>query len=151
MVWGTFGLGWGGRANRGGRGGWYKRVGGYPLHNSLLPPCSKAELTQSDLNTVLLRWPGVTQWPLGLLRSRFIGPLRSTHMEYTGNGIQNWFLKEIEWIIYYVKRPLQGLLKEIPEIHLFSPWIGNTCLCIAYDIAFTVQAINLKRIVNKCF
>ena len=38
-----------------GLGGGAKRVGGYPLHNSLLPPCSKSELTQSDLNTVLLR------------------------------------------------------------------------------------------------
>ena len=70
---------------------------------------------------------------------------------YTENGIQNWFLKEIECIIYYVKRPLRGLLKEIPKIHLFSPWIENTCLCIAYDIAFTVQTINLKGILNKCF
>ena len=53
------------------------------------------------------------------LRSRFIGPLGTSHMEYTGNGIQNWFLKEIELFIYYVKAPLRGLLKEIPENHLF--------------------------------
>ena len=25
---------------------------------------------------------------------------RSGHMEYTGNGIQNWFLKEMELFIY---------------------------------------------------
>ena len=36
-----------------------------------------------------------------------------------GNGIQTWFLKEIELFIYYVKAPLRGLLKEIPENHLF--------------------------------
>ena len=41
-------------------------------------------------------------------------------MEYTGNGIQNWILKEIELFIYYVKAPLRGLLKEIPENHLLS-------------------------------
>ena len=46
-------------------------------------------------------------------------PLRSSHMEYTGNGIQNWFLKEIKLFTYYVKAPLRGLLKEIPENHLF--------------------------------
>ena len=46
-------------------------------------------------------------------------PLRSSHMEYTGNGIQNWFLKEIILFTYYVKAPLRGLLKEIPENHLF--------------------------------
>ena len=72
-------------------------------------------------------------------------------MDFTGNGIQNWFLKEIELFIYYVKRPLRGLLKEIPKIHLFSPWIENTCLCIAYVIAFTVQTIKLKRTVNPMF
>ena len=44
---------------------------------------------------------------------------RSSHMEYTGNGIQNWFLKEMALFIYYVKAPLRGLLKEIPENHLF--------------------------------
>ena len=110
---------------------------------SLLPPWLKSELTRGDLNTVLLHWPGESHRP--------VGPFRSSHMDYTGNGIQNWFLKEIEWFIYYVKRPLRGLLKEIPKIHLFSPWIENTCLCTAYDIAFTVQTINLKRIVNKCF
>ena len=44
---------------------------------------------------------------------------RSGHMEYTGNGIQNWFLKEIKLFTYYVKAPLRGLLKEIPENHLF--------------------------------
>ena len=60
----------------------------------------------------------------------------------------NWFLKKI---IYYVKRPLRGLLKEIPKIHLFSPWIENTCLCIAYVIAFTVQTIKLKRTVTTIF
>ena len=70
-------------------------------------------------------------------------------MDYTGKGIQNWFLKEIELFIYYVKAPLRGLLKEIPENHLFSPWIEKTCLCIAYGIAFTVQKTNLKRIVNN--
>ena len=72
-------------------------------------------------------------------------------MDFTGNGIQNWFLKEIELFIYYVKRPLRGLLKEIHNSHLFSPWIENTCLYIAYDIAFTVQTIKLKRIVNNMF
>ena len=70
-------------------------------------------------------------------------------MDYTGNGTQNWFLKEIEIFIYYVERPLRGLLKEIPKNHLFSPWIGNICLCIAYDIAFTVETIRLKIIVNR--
>ena len=40
-------------------------------------------------------------------------------MVYTGNGNQNWFLKDIELIVYYVRRPLRGLLKEIPENHLF--------------------------------
>ena len=40
-------------------------------------------------------------------------------MDFTGNGIQNWFLKEIELFIYYVKRPLRCLLKEIPKSHLF--------------------------------
>ena len=44
---------------------------------------------------------------------------RSSHMEYTGNGIQNCFLKEMALFIYYVKAPLRGLLKEIPENHLF--------------------------------
>ena len=58
-------------------------------------------------------------------------------MDLTGNGIQKWFLKEIEIFIYYVKRPLRGLLKEIPKNHLFSPGIENTCLCLANDIAFT--------------
>ena len=58
-------------------------------------------------------------------------------MDLTGNGIQKWFLKEIEIFIYYVKRPLRGLLKEIPKNDLFSPGIENTCLCLAYDIAFT--------------
>ena len=72
-------------------------------------------------------------------------------MDYTGNGIQNWFLKEIELFIYYVKRPLRGLLKEIHKSHLFSPWIENTCLYIAYDIAFTVQKIKLKRTLNTMF
>ena len=71
-------------------------------------------------------------------------------MDYTGNGIQNWFLKEIELFIYYVKRPLRDLLKEILKNHLFSPWIENTCLCIAYYIAFTVRTIKLKGIVKKC-
>ena len=61
------------------------------------------------------------------------------------------FFKEIELFIYYVKRPLRGLLKEIPKIHLFSPWIENTYLCIAYVIAFTVQTIKLKRTVNTMF
>ena len=74
--------------------------------------------------------------------------MRTSHMVNTGNGIQNWFLKEIELLVYYVKRPLGGLLKEIPKNHCFSSWIENTCLCIAYGIAFTVQTINLKRIVN---
>ena len=59
------------------------------------------------------------------------------------------FFKEIELFIYYVKRPLRGLLKEIPKNHLFSPWIENSCLCIACDIAFTVKTIILKRIVNN--
>ena len=36
-------------------GGGAKGVGWYPLPNSLPTPCSKSELTQSDLNTVLLR------------------------------------------------------------------------------------------------
>ena len=72
-------------------------------------------------------------------------------MDLTGNGIQNCSLKEIEIFIYYVKRPLRGLLKEIPKNHLFSPEIENTCLCLAYDIAFTVQTIKLKRIVNNMF
>merc|ERR1711954_632628 len=27
---------------------------------------------------------------------------------------------------------------------LFSPWIGNICLCIAYDIAFAVETLRLK-------
>ena len=70
-------------------------------------------------------------------------------MDYTGNGTQNRFLKEIELLVYYVKRPLRGLLKEIPKNHLFSPWIENTRLFIAYDIAFTVKTIILKRIVNN--
>ena len=48
-------------------------------------------------------------------------------MDYTGNGIQICFLKEVELFIYYVKGPLRGLLQEIPENHPFSPWIGNTC------------------------
>ena len=65
-------------------------------------------------------------------------------MEYTGNGIQNWFLKEIKLFTYYVKAPLQGLLKKSPV----SPWIGNTCLCIAYDTAFKAQTAKLKRIVD---
>ena len=64
-------------------------------------------------------------------------PLRSSHMEYTGNEIQNWFLKEIELFIYYVEGPLRGPLKEIPENHPFSPGIENTCLYIRYDRAFT--------------
>ena len=64
-------------------------------------------------------------------------------MDFTGNGIQNWFLKEIELLVYYVKRPLRGLLQEIPRNHLFSSWIENTCLCIAYGKAFTVQTISL--------
>ena len=72
-------------------------------------------------------------------------------MDFTGNGIQNYFLKEIELFIYSVKRTLRGLLKEIPKNHLFSPEIENTCLCLAYDIAFTVQTIKLKRIVNNMF
>ena len=46
-------------------------------NSSLLRPCLKSELTRGDLNTVLLRWPGVTQWPLG--------PLKSSHMICTGN------------------------------------------------------------------
>ena len=46
-------------------------------------------------------------------------------MDYTGNAIQNWFLKEIELFVYYVKRPLRGLLQEIPKSHLFSSWIEN--------------------------
>ena len=58
-------------------------------------------------------------------------------------------LKEIELLVYYVKRPLRGLLKEIPKNHLFSPWIERSFLCIAYDIAFTVRRIILKRIVNN--
>ena len=70
-------------------------------------------------------------------------------MDYTGNGIQNWFLKGIELIVYYVRKPLRGLLQEIPENPLFSPWIEKTCLCIAYDIAFTVKTIILKRNVNN--
>ena len=70
-------------------------------------------------------------------------------MDYTGNGTQNRFLKEIELLVTYVKRPLRGLLKEIPKNHLFSPWIGNSRLCIAYDKAFTVKTIILKRIVNN--
>ena len=112
-----------------------------PPHQRWLPPRLKSELTRGDLNTVLLPRPGVTQWPLG--------PLRSSHMDYTGNGIQNWFLKEIELFVYYVKRPLRGLLKEIIKNLLFSPWIEKTCLCIAYDIAFTVKRIILKRNVNN--
>ena len=67
-------------------------------------------------------------------------------MDYTGNGIQNWFLKDIEIFTYYVKIPLRGLLKEIPKNPLFSPWIGNICLCIAYDKAFTVETLRLKII-----
>ena len=39
----------------------------------------------------------------------------------------------------------------IPDIDPFSPWIENTCLYIAYDIAFTVQTIKLKRTVNTMF
>ena len=70
-------------------------------------------------------------------------------MDHTGNGIQNWFLKDIEIFIYYVKIPLRGLLKEIPKNPLFSPWIGNICLCIAYDIAFTVETLRLKIIFNR--
>ena len=70
-------------------------------------------------------------------------------MDYTGKGIQNWFLKEIELFVYYVKRPLRGLLQEIPKNPLFSPWNEKTCLCIAYDIAFTVKTIILKRNVNN--
>ena len=70
-------------------------------------------------------------------------------MDYTGNAIQNWFLKEIELFVYYVKRPLRGFLMEIIKNPLFSPWIEKTCLCIAYDIAFTVRTIILKIIVNN--
>ena len=70
-------------------------------------------------------------------------------MDYRGNGTQIRFLKEIELLVTYVKRPLRGLLKEIPKNHLFSPWIENSCLCIACDIAFTVKTIILKRIVNN--
>ena len=70
-------------------------------------------------------------------------------MDYTGNGTQNQFLKEIELLVYYVRRLLRGLLKELPKNHLFSPWIEKSCLCIAYDIAFTVRTIILKRIVNN--
>ena len=70
-------------------------------------------------------------------------------MDYTGNGIQNWFLKEIEIFVYYVKRPVRGLLKETTKNLLFTPWIEKTCLCRAYDIAFTVKRIILKRNVNN--
>ena len=63
-------------------------------------------------------------------------PLRSSHMEYTGNEIQNWFLKEIELFIYYVEGPLRGPLKEIPENHPFSPCIEKTSMCIGYAMAF---------------
>merc|ERR1711954_210307 len=45
--------------------------------------------------------------------------------------------------------PVRGLLKEIPKNPLFSPWIGNTCFCIAYDIAFTVETLRLKIIFNR--
>ena len=69
-------------------------------------------------------------------------------MDYTGNGIQNWFLKEIELFIYYVKGPLRGHFMEIPKNHTFSPWIGNTCLCIAYDTALKARTAKLKRIVH---
>ena len=131
MVWGTFGLGWGGRANRGGRGGGYKRVGGYPLHNTLLPPCSKSELTQSDLNTVLLRWPGVTQWPLGLLRSRFIGL----------GGAATWSTQEMEsktgfwrkWHYLYTmsKHPYEASLRRYLKITCFTlDWKHLLVYCI---------------------
>ena len=56
---------------------------------------------------------------------------RSSHMEYTGNGIQNWFLKEMALFIYYVKAPLRGLLKEIPENHLFHLGL-ETPACILH-------------------
>ena len=56
---------------------------------------------------------------------------RSSHMEYTGNGIQNWFLKEIILFTYYVKAPLRGLLKEIPENHLFHLGL-ETPACILH-------------------
>ena len=47
-------------------------------------------------------------------------------MEYTGNGIQNLFLKEIELFIYYVKAPLRGLLKEImSKIARKGTWMGD--------------------------
>ena len=70
-------------------------------------------------------------------------------MDYTGNGIQNWFLKDIEIFVHYVKRPVRGLLKETTKNLLFTPWIEKTCLCRAYDIAFTVKRIILKRNVNN--
>ena len=72
-------------------------------------------------------------------------------MVYTGNGIQNWFLKEIELFVYYVKRPLRGLLKEISKNPLFSPWIENNCLCIAYGIAFTIKTISLYILYSKLY
>ena len=41
------------------------------------------------------------------------------------------FLKEIKWFTYYVKAPLRGLLKEIPENHLFHLWL-ETPACILH-------------------
>ena len=58
-------------------------------------------------------------------------PSRSSHMEYTGNGIQNCFLKEIKLFTYYVKAPLRGLLKEIPENLLFHLGL-ETPACILH-------------------
>ena len=43
----------------------------------------------------------------------------------------------------------RGLLKEITKNILFTPLIEKTWLCRAYDIAFTVKRIILRRNVNK--
>ena len=48
--------------------------------------------------TIFISASGVTQWPLG--------PLRSPHMNYRGNGIQNWFLKETR-LISIVSKPIK--------------------------------------------
>ena len=68
--------------------------------------------------------------------------IRDGWLNAYGNGIQNWFLQEIESLVYYVKRPLRGFLKEISKNHLFSSWIENTCLCIVFGKAFSVQTIS---------
>ena len=52
-------------------------------------------------------------------------------MDYTGNGIQNWFLKEIELFIYYVKAPLQASLRRYLKITLFHLGL-ETPVCVLH-------------------